>query len=68
LVTAAAATAAVTGRAGAAIRAADALFAAFPGSPDEPSGKAQDQKDHCNNDIIYRLHNLLLSAESIFGF
>jgi hypothetical protein len=68
LITAAAATAAVSGRAGTAIRAANALFADFFGFPDKPSGKTQDQKDHCNNDIINRIHNLLLSAKSVFGF
>ena len=49
---------AATGAA-AAIRAADALFAAFPGLPDEPNGKAKDQDDNGNNDVINKIHRLI---------
>ena len=49
---------AATGAA-AAIRAADALFAAFLGLPDKPGRKAKDQDDNGNNDVINRIHRLI---------
>jgi hypothetical protein len=49
---------AATGAA-AAIGAADALFAAFLGLPDKPDGKAKDQCDHGDNNIINRIHRLI---------
>lgn len=62
-----AATATVAGRTGAAIGAANALFSAFLGLPDKPHGKTKYQHDHCYDDIIYHIHILLLSAESVLS-
>ena len=42
-----------------AIGTADALLAAFPGLPDEPAGKAKDQGNNGNNNIIDRIHRLI---------
>ena len=45
---------AATGAA-AAIRAADALFAAFLGLPDKPGRKTKDQDDNGNNNVINKI-------------
>ena len=64
---AASAAGALTG-AGGAVGAADTFFAALFGFVDGEGGSAQDQPDYGNDDIIYCVHNLLLSAEGILSF